>query len=141
MFLYYNTNRLDQYKKFAKEGIERFPENESLLYNLPVIHIQNNENTEAITYLERILTLNPKNFDALKAFGNLELQKDAEITNKINALPNTASSDKLRSELMSEKRLIYKTALDFYEKAQAINHNDEGLNDLIKQIHQFLEQN
>ena len=39
------------------------------------------------------------------------------------------------------KRLIYKTALDFYEKAQAINHNDEGLNDLIKQIHQFLEQN
>ena len=141
LFLYYNTNRLDQYQKFAKEGVERFPENESLLYNLAVIHVQNNENEEANKYLNRILQLNPQNFDALKAFGNLELQKDADVTNKINALPNTAASDKKRAELMNEKKLIYQTALDYYTKAQEINNKDEGLNELISQIQNFLSNN
>ena len=107
LFLYYNTNRFDQYKKYVKEGVERFPENESLLYNLAVIHIQNNETEQALNYLNRILKLNPNNFESLKALGNLELQKDADVTNKINALPNTAVSDKKRNELMKEKTGLY----------------------------------
>ena len=108
---------------------------------MAVIHVQNNENEEANKYLNRILQLNPQNFDALKAFGNLELQKDADVTNKINALPNTAASDKKRAELMNEKKLIYQTALDYYTKAQEINNKDEGLNELISQIQNFLSNN
>lgn len=141
LFLYYHTNRLDKYQEYAKKGVERFPENETLLYNLALIHIKNNENEEAVKYLKTILNLNKNHFDALKAFGNIELQKDADITNKINALPNTNTSNKKRDDLMQEKRLVYTNALDYYKKAQAINAKDESLNELIKQMESFLAKN
>lgn len=141
LFLYYNTNRLDKYEEYAKKGIDRFPENETLLYNLAVINMRNNQNEQATNYLNKILLLNKNNFDALKALGNLELQKDADITNKINALPNTIASDKKRNELMQEKRLIYTTTLDYYKKAKAVNAKDESLNELIIQIQDFLNKN
>lgn len=141
LFLYYNTNRLDRYEEYAKKGVERFPQNEVLLYNLAVINMKNNQNEQATDYLNKILLLNKNNFDALKALGNLELQKDADITNKINALPNTTTSNKKRNDLMQEKRLVYTTTLDYYKKAQAINPKDESLNELITQIQDFLDKN
>lgn len=141
LFLYYNTNRLDKYEEYAKKGIETFPQNETLLFNLAVIKIKNNQNEQATDYLNKILLLNKNNFDALKALGNLELQKDADITNKINALPNTNASNKKRSELMQEKRLVYTTTLDYYLKAKAVNAKDESLNELVIQIQDFLSKN
>ena len=42
---------------------------------------------------------------------------------------------------MNEKKLIYQTALDYYTKAQEINNKDEGLNELISQIQNFLSNN
>ncbi len=141
LYLYYNTNRLDKYEEYANEGVEKFPKNELLLYNLAVIHIKNNENEQAVNYLNKILTLNKNNFDALKTLGNLELQKDAEVTNKINALPNTASADKKRNQLMQEKRTVYINALEYYQQAKAVNDKDESLNELIMQIRDFLDKN
>ena len=141
LFLYYHTNRLDKYQEYAKKGVERFPENETLLYNLAIIHIKNNENEQAITYLNKILNLNKNHFDALRALGNLELQKDADVTNKINALPNTVASNKKRNDLMIEKKSVYSNALNYYKKAQIINDKDESLNELVKQIEDFLLKN
>lgn len=141
LLLYYNTNRLYKYEEYAKEGVERFPKNESLLYNLAVIHIKNNENEQAVNYLNKILALNKTNFDALKALGNLELQKDAEVTNKINALPNTVAADKKRNELMQQKKTVYTVALEYYKQAKAVNDKDESLNELIIQIQDFLDKN
>ena len=65
--LYYKTNRLDRFEEYAKKGIERFPQNEILLYNLAVINMQNNQNEQATEYLNKILLLNKNHFDALKA--------------------------------------------------------------------------
>lgn len=141
LFLYYNTNRLDKYEEYAKKGIERFPQNETLLYNLAIINMQNNQNEQATEYLNKILLLNKNNFEALKALGNLELQKDAEITSKINALPNTTASNKTRNELMLKKKQVYSNTLDYYQKAKAINSKDESLNELISQIQDFLKNN
>lgn len=140
LFLYYNTNRLDKYEEFAKKGLERFPENEVLLYNLAVIHLGNNQTEKAVEYLHKIVLLNPSHFEALKSLGNIELQKDADITTKINALPNTNASTKKRNELMQEKKSVYNNTLAYYLKAQKVNAKDEGLNDLIKQIQTFLSQ-
>lgn len=141
LYLYYNTNRIYKYEEYASKGIERFPENENLLFNLAVIKLKNGENDKAATLLNKILTFNKNNFDALKTLGNIELQKDAEVTNKINALPNTAASDKKRSELMQEKKQVYLNTLDYFKKAQTINPKDENLNELIKQIQAFLNSN
>ncbi len=141
LLLYYNTNRLDKYEEYARKGVERFPKNEILLYNLAVINIKNNQNEQATDYLNKILLLNNSNFDALKALGNLELQKDADITNKINALPNTTASNKKRSELMLEKKQVYTNTLNYYQKAKSVNAKDESLNELITQIQDFLDKN
>ena len=139
--LFYNTNRLDKFEEYAEKGLERFPKNEALLYNLAVINLGNNNAPVSISYFERILKENPNHFEALKALGNIELQKDADVTNKINALPNTNASNKKRSDLMIEKKAVYQNALNFYLKAQKVNMNDEGLNDLIRQISSFLNEN
>lgn len=139
LLLYYNTNRLDQFEKYAKQGLELFPKNEQLLYNLALINLKNGENEQALNYLNTIISLNENNFDALKTLGNIELQKDAEVTSKINTLPNTTSANKRRSELMNEKKDVYKKALTYFIKAQNINKKDEGLNELISQIEDFLQ--
>lgn len=141
LLLYYNTNRLDKFEEYGKKGLERFPQNEVLLYNLAIINIQNNQNEQATEYLNKILLLNKNHFDALRELGNLELQKDAGITNKINTLPNTTSSNKLRNDLMQEKKQIYINTLEYYLKAQAVNAKDESLNELIVQIKDFLSKN
>ena len=141
LLLYYNTNRLDKFEEYSKKGLERFPQNEVLLYNLAVISIKNNLNQLAKDYLNKILLLNKNHFDALRELGNLELQKDADITNKINALPNTTASNKTRNELMLQKKQVYTNALDYYEKAKAVNSKDESLNELITQIQDFLSKN
>lgn len=139
LLLYYNTNRLDKFEEYAKKGVERFPQNETLLYNLAVINIKNNQYELATNYLNKILLLNKNNFEALRELGNLELQKDADITNKINALPNTTASNKKRNELMQEKKLVYSTTLEYYLKAKAVNTKDESLSELITQIQNFLD--
>lgn len=141
LLLYYNTNRYNKFEEYGKKGLERFPQNEVLLYNLAVISIKNNQNEQATDYLNKILVLNKNHFDALRELGNLELQKDADITNKINALPNTTASNKRRDELMQEKKMVYSTTLDYYLKAKAINDKNESLNELIVQIQDFLNKN
>ena len=141
LMLYYNTNRLYKYEEFAKKGLEQFPDNEVLLYNLAVIQLGNNENEKAKSLFNKILANNPNHFESLRGLGNIELQKDAEITNKINALPNTNASVKKRNELMQEKKAVYKNTLSFYKQAQKINSKDQGLNDLISQLEKFLERN
>lgn len=140
LMLYYNTNRLDKYAEFTKKGLDHFPENEVLLYNLAVIHFGNNENEKAKEYFEKILKNNPNHFEALRGLGSIELQKDADITNKINALPNTVASDKKRNELMLEKKSVYQNTLSYYKKAQKVNPKDDGLNDLISQLEKFLKE-
>lgn len=141
LMLYYNTNRLYKYEEFAKKGLEQFPDNEVLLYNLAVIQLGNNENEKAKNLFNKILANNPNHFESLRGLGNIELQKDAEITNKINALPNTNASVKKRNELMQEKKDVYKNTLSFYKQAQKINSKDQGLNDLITQLEKFLGNN
>ncbi len=141
LMLYYNTNRLYKYEEFAKKGLEQFPDNEVLLYNLAVIQLGNNENEKAKSLFNKILANNPNHFESLRGLGNIELQKDAEITNKINALPNTNASIKKRNELMQEKKDVYKNTLSFYKEAQKINSKDQGLNDLITQLEKFLGNN
>lgn len=141
LFLYYNTNRMNKYEEYANKGLEKFPDNEVLLYNLAVIQLGNGKTDLAKQHLDKIIKNNPNHFDALKALGNIELQKDADVTNRINALPNTASTDKKRAELMQEKKTVYENALDYFQKAQKVNANDEGLNNLIVQIQSFLKEN
>jgi len=141
LMLYYNTNRLYKYEEFAKKGLEQFPDNKILLYNLAVIQLGNNENEKAKSLFNKILANNPNHFESLRGLGNIELQKDAEITNKINALPNTNASVKKRNELMQEKKDVYKNTLSFYKQAQKINSKDQGLNDLITQLEKFFEGN
>lgn len=141
LLLYYNTNRYYKFAHYSKKGLEQFPENELLLYNLALIKIKNDQNDQAIEYLNTILKINNNHFDALKSLGNIELQKDAEITNKINALPNKNSSVKTRNSLLQEKKLIYNNALSHYLKAQSINDKDESLNELILQLQDFLTKN
>ncbi|HLW62817.1 MAG TPA: tetratricopeptide repeat protein [Flavobacterium sp.] len=139
LMLYYNTNRMDKYEEYATKGLERFPKNEVLLYNLAVIHLGNKEIETAQKYFEKITQNNPHHFESLRELGNIELHKDAEVTNKINALPNTITSDKKREELMLEKKTVYENALKFYLKAQKVNDKDSGLNELIIQIQDFLD--
>ncbi|MBA5791187.1 hypothetical protein H1R17_00405 [Flavobacterium sp. xlx-214] len=67
--------------------------------------------------------------------------KDADITNKINALPNTTSSNKKRNELMESKKAVYNNALNYYKQAQKINNKDIGLKELVTQIELFLKDN
>lgn len=138
LLVYHNTNRLYKYQEYVAKGLKDFPENEILLYNLAVIHLENKETEKAQTYFEKIIRNNPKHFESLRGLGNIELQKDAEVTNKINALPNTIASDKKRSELLQEKKTVYENALKFYLKAQKVNDKDSGLNELIIQIQDFL---
>lgn len=141
LYMYNDTNRLYKFEEYANKGLEQFPNNEILLYNLAIVNIKKNQNQQAIDYLNKILILNEKHFDALKALGNLELQKDAEVTNKINALPNTTASNKQRNELMQEKKQVYKNTLEYYQKAKKVNPNEESLNELITQIQDFLNTN
>jgi len=140
LMLYYNTNRMDKYEEYATNGLERFPENELLLYNLAVIQLGNKEIEKAKAYFEKIISNNPQHFESLRELGNIELQKDADITTEINALPNTSATDKKREELMEKKREIYVNALKFYLKAQKINEKDEGLNQLVNQIQEYLNE-
>ena len=141
LYLYYNTNRLYKYLEYAKKGLDKFPKNETLLYNLGVIEFGNGNNDGATTYFNQILEINPKNFEALKGLGNIALQKDADITTKINNLPNTNSANKQRTALMNDKKKTYQEALNFYSKAKEVNSKDDGLNDLIYQIEDFLNKN
>ncbi|MBA5793679.1 tetratricopeptide repeat protein [Flavobacterium sp. xlx-214] len=141
LLLYYKTNRMDKYEEFANKGLEQFPDNETLLYNLAVIHFENNKLELAKSYFEKIIKNNPNHFESLKALGNIELQKDADITNKINALPNTTSSNKKRNDLMESKKTVYNNALNYYKQAQKINNKDIGLKELVTQIELFLKDN
>lgn len=139
LMLYYNTNRMDVYEEYAKKGLENFPNNEILLYNLAVIHLNNEEPDQARSFFNRIININPTHFESLRELGNLELQEDAAITTQINALPNTVASDRKREELMKRKSTIYENALKFFLKAQKVNDKDSGLNELITQIQDFLD--
>lgn len=136
--LYSQTNRHDKFVEIASAALVKNPQNALLNYNLGIIASNEGKDTEAKTYFETALQIDPKLENAYLGLANLTLKQDAEITNQMNNTGVSAAGQQKFKALKQKKIGIYKEALGYLELAKSVNNQNETINSLMDEIQNYL---
>ncbi|MFT5890337.1 MAG: tetratricopeptide (TPR) repeat protein [Dokdonia sp.] len=122
--IYLEMNQLDKYKETMKQVLEKDPNNPEIYYNLGVGEDKLGNNTEAIAYYEKAISLNPKYSAAYNNIGALILGGEKTVVDEMNNLGTSNADYKKYDELKEKRQNIYKQAAPYLEKALE-NRSDE----------------
>lgn len=137
--MYMQTNRLFKFQEYSIKAVNDFPDNAQLFYNIGVVYYNLGYANWAKENFEKGLALQPEDYHLNKAMGSLLLDKDAEITKKINDLSNTSANRSKKAELQESKKAAYKKILSYFHKAKLAKSDDKELNEIIEELESFLK--
>ncbi len=132
--LYLKTKDMDMYKKLISEAVQKNPTNADLFYNLGVVSSETNP-AEAKANYEKALAINPKHVNANVNMGILTMADDEKIVTEMN---NT-KSDKRYEELKQQRNAMFRKALPYFEKALAVEPNNEYAISVAAGVYQALD--
>lgn len=151
VYVYY-ANGLIQMKDYQKaeavlrDAIPRFPENDDLLFNLAVVCEKTGRFDDMVTHLQKAITLNPKNSEALNYLGysfadrNVRLVEAEDLIRR--ALELRPDSPYYIDSLgwVYYRRGEYGKALEHIQKAIGIMGDDPVLFEHLGDIYQALNE-
>lgn len=136
--LYLKTNDMDMYKKFINEAIQKNPNNADLFYNMGVVTSKENPD-EAVKLYQKALEIDPKHINANINLGVLMLKDEQKIVDQMNKLGTSAADNKKYDQLKKTRDDMYKKSLSYFEKAYAIDPDNQTLLPMMASVYQALE--
>jgi tetratricopeptide (TPR) repeat protein len=127
------------YKKLVNEILAKNPNDATLVYNLGVVSLESGNLTEAETYFNRALEIDPKYGNAYLNMSALKLKADEKIVEEMNNLGTSAKENKRYEELKSQRQTLFQAALPYLEKAYAIDPANETVITNLLSVYNFLE--
>jgi len=126
--LYHGMGKTEKFSEMMKEAIALKPDDEVLYYNLGVTNFNIGRKDEARKYYEKAIELKPDYADAYMNLAVLILDQDKAIVEEMN---NNLSNFKRYDELELQQKAVYKEALPYLEKADALNRSLETVRTLM----------
>lgn len=136
--LYLKTNDMDMYKKLINEAIQKNPNNADLFYNMGVVTTKENPD-EAIKLYQKATEIDPKHVNANINLGVLMLKDEQKIVDQMNKLGTSASDNKKYDQLKKQRDDMYRKSLSYFEKAYALDPNNQTLLPMLSNVYQALE--
>lgn len=110
--------------EFLKKLAAKDPNNESILYNLAVAYESTGDTVSARQGYEKVLALNPNNFDANLGLGALIFNKANAINKVMNTLSMSPADQKKYDTMKVERNALFNEAKPYLEKAKAVKPDD-----------------
>jgi len=145
-------NRLDELVGKLKLAIEKEPNNLSLYTTLGSVYDQlfqrelepggdeakgNEYFDEALKYFNQALEKDPKSGDAIYSIGALYYNKAAAISKELKVLEEDISKEGLKKYNVKKGEMFsfFEKALPYFQKAEALNPNDQNTLIALKEIY------
>ncbi len=132
---YIKLNKMDEFGNLMKEAVVKDPNNAMLFYNLGVVTYSQGQMEDAKKYYKRAIEIDPNYSDAYLNLAIAILAKDKEIVEEMN---KSLSDFKKYDELEKKQKEVYKEALPYLEKGDALKRTNETVKTLLN-IYQILE--
>lgn len=110
--------------EFLKKLSAKDPNNESVLYNLAVAYETTGDTVAARQGYEKVLSINPNNFDANLGLGALIFNKANAINKVMNTLSMSAADQKKYDAMKVERNALFMQAKPYLERAKAVKPED-----------------
>ncbi|MBE7628479.1 tetratricopeptide repeat protein [Tenacibaculum piscium] len=133
--MYVKLNKMDKFGELMSEAVALDPENPTLYYNLGVVNFNQGRAEEAKKYYKKAIELNPDYGDAYMNLAVVVLGKDKKIVEEMN---KNLSNNKKYDALALQQKEVYKEALPFLEKADAIKRSVDTVKTLMN-LYEVLE--
>ena len=137
--LYYEAKDLVTYKKLISEVIAKKPNDADLYFNLGVVSTNTGETEEAKKYYEKAIAINPNYFNAYNNLGAIYLAGDDKIVKEMNSLGMTPKESKRYDELKAKRQKMFLASIPYFEKALALEPNNEAVKSILLNSYQVLE--
>ena len=132
---YIKLNKMDEFGKLMKEAVVKDPNNPTLFFNLGVVTFGQGQVEEAKGYYKKAIELDPKYSDAYLNLAIAILSKEKAIVEEMN---NSLSNLKKYDALEKKQKDLYREALPYLEKGDAIKRDIESVKALLN-IYDILE--
>lgn len=134
--IYYKAGDNAKFKERLEEAIRLNPTEPTLYYNVGVMNMDQKNIDEAIKNFEKAIELKPDYADAYNNIGAAIIEKAAPIIDQMNkSLADFKKYDKLQAQQFE----IYKQALPYYEKANALNPKSINIVQTLMGLYENLE--
>lgn len=110
--------------EFLKKLAAKDPNNESILYNLAVAYETTGDTVAARQGYDKVLAINPNNFDANLGLGALIFNKANAINKVMNTLSMSPADQKKYDAMKVERNALFMQAKPYLEKAKAVKPDD-----------------
>lgn len=124
---YDSLGKTDKALTAYQKAVEANPQDTGLIFLLGVHHYNRNNFTKAIELFERVLELNPGEFESTSNIGNAYLSIAEDLRAKIKSSVNGTSTPSQIQQLKTEAILTYTKVIPYLEKALEIQPNHPNL--------------
>ena len=129
--LYIELNESARFEELMKEAIAQDPNNSSLYFNLGVVSAQNGNVSDARSYYEKSIELNPEFESGYLNLVALILEGESKIVEEMNSLGNSRA-DNARYEILKISREdIYEECVPILERLIAVSKDEEAIKTLM----------
>lgn len=138
--IYHESGMEEQFIKKLQERTKLEPSNASNFYNLGVLYMQQEKDTEAIQYFEKAIKIKSDYKNAYTNIALLKAKPETEYVEIINAnLGNSAKEKKIYAEYSKKRKDMYTEILPYLEKAFELDKTDYNAAKSLRQAYQATE--
>ena len=125
---YIGLKRMDKFSELMKEAVLQDPENPTLYFNLGVVHFNQKKISEAKEYYLKAIELDDEYMDAYMNVSVLILDQNDAIIEEMN---QNLSNDKKYFELEKMQLKVFREAMPYLEKADALKRSIDTVRTLL----------
>ena len=129
--LYIELNESARFEELMKEAIAQDPNNSSLYFNLGVVSAQNGNVSDARSYYEKSIELNPEFESGYLNLVALILEGESKIVEEMNSLGNSRADNARYEILKISREEIYEECVPILERLIAVSKDEEAIKTLM----------
>lgn len=130
---YYKLNKLDKYGELIKVAAEKNPTNAELFFNLGLVSRDQGNKEDAEKYLKKAVEIKPDYADAYTSLYSIIISEEEAINKQMEGLTDFDKYD----ELEAKKKVIYKKALPYMEKADELKRTENTVK-VLRSLYEIL---
>ena len=136
----WEMGEVDQYQKLISKALEIEPNNVDLIFNLGVVNAEKGNFEDAISYYDKVITIDLNYTKAYLNAAALILDKEGPMIEEMNSLGTSTADYNRYDELKIERENLYKKAIPYLEKVFELENDNLNAARTLRNIYSQLDE-
>ena len=136
----WEMGEVDQYQKLISKALEIEPNNVDLIFNLGVVNAEKGNFEDAISYYDKVITIDLNYTKAYLNAAALILDKEGPMIEEMNSLGTSTADYNRYDELKLERENLYKKAIPYLEKVFELENDNLNAARTLRNIYSQLDE-